>query len=224
MALHPIQSAILDLAQRENLGDLSLREIGRRVGDDSPQKIKFHLAQLEKKGLISIDKVKGVVTRRMPGWASGLLDGTTAKLYNLPIYGLASCGPGGIVADQNLEGFLTISSALLKKKPRNSFFAVQAYGNSMNRASIEDTNIESGDYLIIDRDFNDPKDGDVVLAIVDDRAMIKKFVRDKEHQQVLLISQSTETYSPICLGYRDQLFVNGRVVQVIKNQHERQQV
>lgn len=218
MTLHPIQQAILDLASQENLGDLSLRQIGKKVGDDSPQKIKFHLDQLEKKGLIRIDKVKGVISRKMPGWANGLMQDAPARLYNIPIYGMASCGPAGIIAEQNLEGFLTVSSSLLKRKPSKSFFAVQADGNSMNRAVVDDTTIESGDYLIVDKDAADPRDGDIVLAIVDDRAVIKRFVRDAAHQQIRLVSDSTESYPPICLSPSDRLLVNGRIIQVIKNQ------
>ncbi|MEK7612124.1 MAG: S24 family peptidase [Patescibacteria group bacterium] len=218
MGLHPIQQAILELAGKEDLAKLSLREIGRKVNAPSPQKVKFHLSQLEKKGLIRIDRMKGVIEKNLPGWASGLLRGIRARLYNIPIYGTASCGPEGIVAEQNLEGFLRVSNTLLgRRNPKRSFFAIHAEGNSMNRASIDGKSIDSGDYLVIDSEYGTPRNGDVVVAIIDDKAVVKKVVFDSPNEQILLISESTENYPPICIHEDDKFLINGKVVQVIKN-------
>ncbi len=217
MGLHKVQQAILDLAGKEDLAELSLREIGRKVGAPSPQKVKFHLSQLEKKGLIRVDRMKGIIERNMPGWASGLLRGVRARLYNIPIYGTASCGPEGIVAEQNLEGFLKVSNTLLGRRPKQSFFAIRAEGNSMNRTDVGGKNIDSGDYLVIDRDHGNVQDSDVVVAIIDDKAVVKKVVSDAANGQILLVSESTEKYPPICIHEDDKFFVNGKVVQVIKN-------
>ncbi len=217
MGLHPTQQAILELAEKENIGELSLRQIGQRVGiPNSPQMVKYHLSQLEKRGLIKIDKPKYLIERYTPGWAKGLLDSKQARLYNIPIYGTANCGTGGIIAEQNLEGFLRVSNTLLGRKPAKSFFAIRASGNSMNRANVNEKQIDDGDYLVIAKDSGIPHSGDIVVAVIDNQGLVKKLVKDPEHNQILLVSESTEEYPPICIHKNDQFLINGKVVEVIK--------
>jgi len=48
--MHEIQQQLLSLAREKNLGQYTLREIGSFIGERSPQKVKHHLQQLEKKG------------------------------------------------------------------------------------------------------------------------------------------------------------------------------
>lgn len=55
-AMHPTAVKILELSKTIDLGTLKLREIGRRVGIDHPQKIAHHIGQLEKKGYLIHDK------------------------------------------------------------------------------------------------------------------------------------------------------------------------
>ena len=53
--MHKIQRSILNLAEKENIGTMTLRAIGQAIGEgDAPQKIKHHLTQLESKGLLKI--------------------------------------------------------------------------------------------------------------------------------------------------------------------------
>src|SRR3989344_2429698 len=87
-SMHPVQEALLKLSQTENLAKLSLREMARKIGtpDESPQKIKHHLLQLQKKGFLTIDRVKGVTnkTEMEPSWAKGLLKKAN-QLFSIPI-------------------------------------------------------------------------------------------------------------------------------------------
>jgi len=48
--MHPLQLALLKLARRRNLGKMTLREMGKEIGEKFPQKVKHHLNQLQKKG------------------------------------------------------------------------------------------------------------------------------------------------------------------------------
>jgi predicted ArsR family transcriptional regulator len=63
--VHPIQEKLLELSKLKNLATLSLREMGASIGlpEESPQKIKHHLLQLQKRGFLSIDRAKGVMNR-----------------------------------------------------------------------------------------------------------------------------------------------------------------
>ena len=88
-------------------------KIGMR--SESPQKIKHHrLLQLQKRGFLTIDRAKGVMGRAesQPTWARGLLD-AKSRLFSIPVVGTANCGPATIFAEQNVQGFLRISSKLV---------------------------------------------------------------------------------------------------------------
>lgn len=212
--LHDIQQKLLQVAKSRNLGELSLREIGALIGERSPQKIKHHLLQLEEKGLMHIDKLKGVVARTEPGWATGLLE--SARLLQIPIVGAANAGPATLVAESNIEGYLKISSTLLKRRTPDTFFALRVEGSSMNKAVVDGKRIEDGDYVIVDASYRTPKDGDIVLSVIDGYANIKRFYRDSENDQIVLMSESTKRIPPIHISMRDSFRVEGKVVQVIK--------
>ncbi len=214
--MHKIQEALLRAAQEKNLGQYTLREIGSFIGESSPQKIKHHLLQLETKGLIKIDKMKGFIKKTKQEWERSLSGNT--KLLTIPILGSANAGPAKIFAETNIEGFLRVSSSLLApvktKEPR--FFALKVSGPSMNRAEIGGKRIEDGDYVIVDVSDKHVRNGDIVLSIIDGLANIKKFYLDKKNNQVILMSQSTKDFPPIYIHENDDFMINGKVVQVIK--------
>lgn len=212
--MHVIQEKLLRLSKGQNLGGLKLREIGRLIGEPSPQKVKHHLLQLEKKGLIRVDRSKGLIQRAEPGWVKGFAK--KARLLSIPILGSANCGPAELFAEQNIEGYLRVSDTLLGRRKPSGLFALRAQGLSMNRANVRGKTIEDGDYLIIDSQDQTPRNGDIVVSVIDGTANIKKFVRDEENQQIALLSESTRELSPIYIHEGDDYFVNGTVVQVIK--------
>lgn len=218
--MHLIQEKLLELSKSENLAKLSLRDMAKAIGVAlaSPQKIKHHLLQLQKKGFISIDRAKGVMEKAAsnPGWAQGLLE-KSAKLFSIPIIGTANCGPAEIFAEQNFQGFLKVSSKLIHKSKPTGLYAIRADGSSMNRAVIGDKSLEDGDYAIIDSEDRNVETNDVVLAILDNKATIKRFIDDGKNGQVVLKADSSFDYEPIYLHPDDEFFINGKVIGVIKN-------
>ncbi len=86
----------------------------------------------------------------------------------------------------------------------------------MNKSNINGMSIEDGDYLIIDSDYRSPRNGDIVLSVIDDMANIKKYVFDEENNQIVLVSQSTKDIPPIYIHEDDSFMINGKVIQVIK--------
>lgn len=213
--MHEIQRKLLSLAENINLAELTLREIGAKIGETSPQKVKHHLQQLEKRGLIRIDKVKGIIEKASAGLVAGL--GNTMRLFAIPILGAANAGPAVDISDQRIEGYLRVSSTmLLRKRKADHLFALKVDGPSMNRVVIDGKRIEDGDYVIIDSSVVNPKNGDVVLSIIDGMANIKRFYRDETNKQVVLMSDSTQSFPPIYIHANDNYRVNGKVVRVIK--------
>ena len=214
--MHQIQEALLRLAGEKNLGQFTLREIGAFIGEDSPQKVKHHLQQLQQKGLIKIDKVKGTIQKTRQEWEKSFAG--AGRLLSIPILGAVNAGPAQIFAETNIEGFLKVSSALLDHTPRDAqtFLALKVVGPSMNRAEINKKRIEDGDYVIVDIGDRNVKDGDIVLSIIDNMANIKRFKIDKNNGHVVLMSESTKDFPPIYIHENDNFMINGKVIQVIK--------
>ena len=209
--MHELQTKLLKLIGKMDFSKESLRSIAKRVGEKYPQKIKHHLVQLEKHGLISVDWQNKRIKKTNPGKNIG------SPLLSIPIVGTANCGPATIFADQNIEGFVKVSKVILGLKAIGDFFAIRASGNSMNRAKIHGRSIENGDLVIVDPKQKTPDNGDYVLSIIDNVANIKKFSKDKKNKQVVLQSVSTEDYPPIYIDPREDYFVSGKVIYVIKN-------
>ncbi len=206
--MHNIQEKLLQVMQNKNLNGMTLREIGEMIGEKFPQKVKHHLDQLQKRGLVKIDKTKKTIMKSIGGAIKN------TQLISIPIVGSANCGPATIFANENIEGYLKISKTILRKF--KNIFAIRAQGLSMNRAMVNGNTIEDGDYLLVDSDQTSPSNGDIVLSVIDDMANIKKYVWDEANNQIVLVSESTKDIPPIYIHEDDSFMINGKVIQVIK--------
>lgn len=217
--VHTIQQALLELSKTENLARLSLREMAAAIGmpKESPQRIKHHLLQLQKKGFISIDRARGMMERTAmgPGWATGLLK-KAARLFSIPVIGTTNAGPASVFAEQNFQGILRVSSRLVGRPQPTGLYALKVDGSSMNRAIIDGKRIEDGDYVIIDSEDKNPSTGDVVLALIDNKATIKRLVDDRANGQIVLKADSSFDYEPIYLHPDDDFVISGKVIEVVK--------
>lgn len=209
--MHQIQKDLLALSRNTNLGDKSLRDIGALIGISHPQKISHHLKQLEKKGFLLVDKANNRIVNLNEN------SSLERSFINIPMVGSANCGPAQLLAVENIESFIRMTPGVLPKgADTKKIFAVQAEGNSMNKASIDGLPIESGDYVLIDGNIQSAEHGDYVLAVYGGAASIKRF--HKSPQQISLVSESTEKIHPILIGLEDadDFAINGRVLKVIK--------
>lgn len=216
MIMHEVQKRLLILAQTHDLGKIPLREISRLLGGNiHPQTIKHHLHQLEKKGLVLVDKVTGSIKRTSLGTKS------RSRIISVPILGAANCGEAKIIAEENIQGYIKVSVSLLNKT--KDIFALRASGDSMNAAKIgkEQSRIEDGDYVIIDSKDRVPQNNAYVLSVIEGMANIKKLLIDKENHQVILLSESKSkrNYPPIFIHEKDSssYFLCGKIIQVIKH-------
>lgn len=217
--MHLIQEKLLELSKKENLAKISLRDMARKIGmsGESPQKIKHHLLQLQKKGFLTIDRTRGVMDKAAstPSWAKGLLK-KAVRLFSIPIIGTANCGPATIFAEQNFQGFLRISSKLVHRSKPDGLFAIKTDGSSMNRAEINGKRIEDGDYVIVDKNDKVSETNDIVLVIIDNKASIKRLIDDRKNGQIALKSDSSFDYEPIFLHPDDDFSIDGKVIDIFK--------
>jgi len=207
--MHPIQERILNLSKDKNLGPLNLRKIGLLINEDHPQKIKHHLEQLEKRGLVVYDRENRKLRAIDP-------ESDPNGLINVPILGSANCGEATIFADNYIEGYLKVSPRLLVKT--SNIYVIEASGDSMNQADINGKSIEDGDYVVVDSSYNNPENGHYVVSLIDGMANIKRFFKDEKNKQIVLMPESTKNYSPIYIGLdeMDSYRICGRVLQIIK--------
>jgi len=205
--MHAIQRNILNFAGQINLKRDSLRQIGHLIGEPHPFKVSYHLKQLEKNGLIEIDKKTGDIK-------STNKETTQKGLFcAIPILGNANCGDATVCAEQNLAGHIKISKKIIKAG--EGLIAIKASGNSMNKAKVDGNTIEDGDYVIVDTK-KEPHPKDIVLSVIDDCANIKKYMPDRKNGTICLIPESTENHPIIVLDESDKFLINGVVKYVIK--------
>ncbi|MBU1292406.1 S24 family peptidase [Patescibacteria group bacterium] len=214
MKLQSIDIQLLKISQKADIRKMGLRQLGRLINEskpEHPQTIKHHLAKLDKLGLLK-GKAKA---KKFINLNKGKRGG---KLFNLPILGLANCGQAEVFAEEDIMGYLKISSMLLNRKNPDGLFVVRAVGNSLNQAlSVPGGPISDGDYVIVDSEQKSPNPGEYVLSVIEGAANLKRYF--KRDEQIELVSESTEDISPIFIheDEKDEYFINGVVVRVMKN-------
>jgi repressor LexA len=119
--------------------------------------------------------------------------------------GSVACGIP-ILAEENIEAMIPVSKGLAK--PGNRYFLLRAVGDSMNLAGIDD-----GDLVLV-RQQPAAKNGDLVVALIDDAATIKEFYRAGD-AVVLKPKSKNKRHQPIVLT--EDFQVQGIVVKTIKN-------
>lgn len=204
------QEKILSLSRETDITELSLREIGKRVGLKHPQTVKDNISKLRELGLLERAKRKDFFKEVRE------VKVKDSRLYKVPILGYANCGIATSIAEEDFQGYLRLSNSILQKRP--NMFALIASGDSMDKANIDDESIDDGDYIIVNGDLRNPKNGDYIVSVIDGSANIKKFQKDEERKMIILLSESTTVHDPIYIHEDDfsSYFVNGKVVKVVK--------
>lgn len=168
------QAEILEYLRRflsENGYAPSVREICAAVGLRSTSSVHYHLSQLKRRGLIEMEDNKNrTVTVPLE----------RADRGRIPILGIVTAGLP-ILAVENIDGYLPWEG-------EEDCFALRVRGESMIGAGIFD-----GDLVVI-RPQNVASNGDIVLALLDDEATIKRFYRDGG--EVWLLPEN-DAFSPI---------------------------
>ncbi len=148
----------------------SIREICKAVGLSSTSSVHAHLNTLEEKGYIK----KGNNKRR----ALELIDVDDIcsnmpkkEVINVPIIGTVTAGQP-ILAVENVDDSLPISIDFVGNKES---FVLKIKGESMIEAGIL-----NGDFVIVNSQ-NAAKNGDIVVALIDDEATVKTFYKEKDH-------------------------------------------
>ncbi len=178
----------------------SVREIGEAVGLRSPSTVHFHLKHLEEAGYIEKGAGKGraiALTGPLQHGPSRNPEAPPPK--QVPIVGNVAAG-SPILAQECVEEYLIFDP----EGPEDEYFALHVRGESMIDAGILD-----GDLVIVRR-RETAVNGEIVVAMIDDEATVKRFSR--RNGRVWLLPENPE-YAPID-GTHAQIL--GRVTAVVR--------
>lgn len=173
----------------------SVREICEAVSLKSTSTVHGHLKRLEKKGLIKRDPTKPR--------ALEILELNTPKreMLNIPIVGKVTAGMP-ILATENIEDTFSIPIDFIKHN--RELFMLRVSGESMIKVGIED-----GDLAIIEK-ADSAENGDIVVALIDDEATIKRFFKEEDH---IRLQPENDTMTPIIV---DNCSILGKLVGLFR--------
>jgi len=185
----------------------TLREIGKHFQISSTFGVKRHLEALVKKGFINIESN---ASRGISLVKKNFDDNTDTNwsdenaFVKIPVVGRVAAGLP-ITAIENLESSLIIDPSFLKKA--EDAFALRVKGDSMINAGINDKD------LVIVSPYEQAKNGDIVVALLNDEATVKKF--ELVNSKIRLIPENN-AYNPIEVNSHDDFKLVGKVKGVVR--------
>ena len=174
----------------------AVRDICEAVNLKSTSSVHSHLETLEKNGYIKRDPTKPR--------AIEVLDDSfhmiRREMVNVPIIGRVAAGEP-ILAEQNIENYFPIPVELL---PNEQTFMLRVKGESMINAGIFD-----GDQIIV-KQQEYAHNGQIVVALVEDSATVKRFYKENGHYR---LQPENDALEPIIV---DQVQILGVVIGLIR--------
>lgn len=175
----------------------SVREICQAMNLSSSSTVHSHLKALERKGFIKRDPTKpraiaitGPAMAQKP-WQQGKL---------VPMVGQVTAGIP-VLADENIENYMLLPFAMVKN---DTVFLLRVKGDSMKNAGI------LSEDLIVVRQQPVAENGEIVVALLEDEATVKKFYREKDH---IRLQPDNPAYEPIIA---EEVAILGKVIGLIR--------
>ena len=177
----------------------TVREIGGRF-HVTPRAAFDHLRALERKGHLRRRVTAGRSSRNLT-----LVERAPAT-REVPVYGRIAAGEP-LFAEQNLEGTLPVGVEWLASKGEE-VFALKVHGDSMINAHIVE-----GDLVLVRRQQS-AELGDIVVALLDNEATVKRFARQGE---AIVLKPEHPTMVPILVRQGQKDFkILGKVVGLVR--------
>lgn len=174
----------------------TVRDICDAVNLKSTSSVHSHLETLEKNGYIKRDPTKPR--------AIEIIDDSFQmirhEMASIPIVGTVAAGQP-ILAQQNIEGFFPLPTEYV---PNNETFVLKVKGDSMINVGIF-----NGDNLFVEC-CNTARNGDIVVALIDDSATVKTFYKENNH---IRLQPENDTMEPIIV---DDCKILGKVFGVFR--------
>jgi repressor LexA len=155
----------------------TVRDIGKAIGLTSSSTVHAHLANLEKLGVLRRDPTK-------PRAIEVLVDKAKAAVApsGLPLVGQVAAGQP-VLAEENIEEYVPVPGIAGGAEGQ---FVLRVKGDSMVGAGIFE-----GDYVVV-RPQDTATDGEIVVALVDEEATVKRFFKEQDHVRLQPENDSLE--------------------------------
>lgn len=169
----------------------TMQEVADGVGS-SKATVQRYIAQMCEDGIINYSGYR-------------TMNSTKAKVQvvRAPVLGRIACGIPKF-AEENIEEYVKLPVALFGK---GDFFILRAYGDSMIEAGIDD-----GDLVLI-RQQNTADIGQIVVALMEDEATLKRFYPEPENHRIRLHPENSRMEDI----YVDNCEIQGVAVKVLKD-------
>ncbi len=181
----------------------SIPEIQKEFSFKSPNAVSDHLEALKRKGYIS--------RRAHKSRAIEIKVHTTVKengngnVAEIPVVGRVAAG-SPILAQENIEGSIFVDKIISRNS--RGMFALRIKGTSMINAGILD-----GDFVLV-RQQPTAEQGEMVVALIEDEATVKRFYRDKNK---IRLQPENDTMEPIIVDPKESnVTIIGKVEGVIR--------
>ncbi len=174
----------------------AVREICEAVHLKSTSSVHSHLETLEKNGYIRRDPTKP----RAIEICDDSFQMVRTEMTSIPVIGTVAAGQP-ILAQENIESYFPVPAEIL---PSGDSFILKVKGDSMINAGIL-----SGDQIFV-QCCNTARNGDMVVALVDDSATVKTFYKEVDH---IRLQPENDTMDPIIV---DDCQILGKVFGVMR--------
>ena len=176
----------------------AVREICEAVHLKSTSSVHSHLETLEKNGYIRRDPTKPRAIEIMDDSFNYLR--TETEIASIPVIGTVAAGQP-LLAVENITDYFPFPANLL---PNKETFILRVKGDSMINMGILD-----GDYIIVEQ-TNTAQNGEVIVALVDDSATVKRFYAEDGHFR---LQPENDFMEPIIV---DHVEILGKVIRLIR--------
>lgn len=169
----------------------TMQEVADGVGS-SKATVQRYIAQLCDDGILDYSGYRTMTSTK-----------TKAAAIRVPVLGTIACGIPKF-AEENIEEYVRLPVALFGK---GNFFILRAYGDSMIEAGID-----NGDLVMI-RQQNYADEGQIVVALMEDEATLKRFYPEPKKHRIRLHPENSRMDDI----YVDNCEIQGVAVKVLKD-------
>ena len=185
-----IEKFVCDYTDKTGISP-TMQEVADSVGS-SKATVQRYIAQMCDDGIIEYSGYRTMTSTK-----------TKMQAVRVPVLGTIACGIPKY-AEENIEEYVRLPVALFGQ---GNFFILRAYGDSMVEAGIDD-----GDLVLI-RQQNYADEGQIVVALIEDDATLKRFYPEPENG-IIRLHPENHTMEDIIV---ENCIIQGVAVKVLKD-------
>jgi repressor LexA len=178
----------------------SIREIGKALGISTLKGVTCHLEALERKGFIDRNSsARGIKINFLEDLF------LSTHIIKLPWIGQVAAGKP-ILSEQSIEEYISVPKHMVGANTTGAYL-LRVKGDSM----IDDA-IFDGDIIIV-RSGMQANNGDIVVAVINGEATVKRFYKEKTKVR---LQPSNDKYEPIIV--KEDFQLAGKVIGLMRGE------